>query len=43
MFRLKAAFKKITIPHDMTKKEREECKQLVEEAKQKTLSDKSGE
>ena len=29
--------------HDLTKKEREECKQLVEEAKAKTSADASGE
>jgi hypothetical protein len=46
LFRLKnidAKFKGITVSHDMTKKEREECKKLVEEAKRKENQDVSGE
>lgn len=36
-------FKGVVIAHDMTKKEREQCKILVEEAKKKQLDDESGE
>jgi len=46
LFRLKnihTKFNKITVSHDMTKKERDECKSLVEEAKDKELQDVSGE
>lgn len=46
LFRLKnidAKFKGITVSHDMTKNERDECKKLVDEAKQKESQDVSGE
>jgi len=46
LFRLKnigTKFNKITVSLDMTKKEREECKSLVEEAKDKELRDVLGE
>jgi hypothetical protein len=46
LFRLKsidAKFKGITVSHDMTKNEREECRKLVDEAKQKENQDASGE
>lgn len=46
LFRLKSIgckFKDITVSHDMTKKEREECKKLVDEAKEKERLDMSGE
>lgn len=36
-------FKDLAISHDMTLKEREQCRQLVEEAKNKEKEDKSGE
>jgi len=36
-------FKKIIFAHDMTRTERQECKELVEEAKKKQLEDTSGE
>lgn len=36
-------YKAVIVAHDMTKKEREECKALVEEAKTKTAEDTSGE
>jgi len=36
-------FKQVVVTHDMTKKEREECKNLVEEAKSMQASDNSGE
>jgi len=42
LFRLKnieTKFNKITISHDMTKKEREECKLLVDEAIEKERTD----
>ena len=45
LFRLKnidSKFKGITVSHDMTKNERDECKKLVEEAKQKEIQDISG-
>lgn len=38
-----AKFKKVIVNHDMTKKEREECRVLSEEAKQKTANETSGE
>ena len=46
LFRLKnidAKFKGITVSHDMTKNERDECKKLVDETKQKENRDISGE
>ena len=46
LFRLKsidAKFKGITVSHDMTKNERDECRKLVDEAKQKENQDESGE
>jgi len=46
LFRLKniaTKFNNITVSHDMTKKEREDCKALVQEAKDKALQDVSGE
>jgi hypothetical protein len=46
LFRLKnieARFRGVTISHDMTVKEREECRKLVDEAKEKAASDTSGE
>ena len=46
LFRLEnidGKFKKVTISHDMTKKEREECKALVAGAKEKERLDTSGE
>jgi len=46
LFRLKniaVKFNGITISHDMTKKEREACKALVDEAKEKERLDTSGE
>ena len=46
LFRLKeteSRFKNVIIGHDMTKNEREQCKQLVEEAKFKTAHESSGE
>lgn len=36
-------FKVLSVMHDMTKKEREDCKQLVAEARQQQNSDESGE
>lgn len=36
-------FKGIVISHDMTKSERDQCKQLVAEAKTKESQDESGE
>ena len=36
---LEQKFKNVIVAHDMTKKEREECKELVQEAKQKTMND----
>ena len=36
-------FQRVIVTHDMTKKERQECKQLVEEANNKTQNDVSGE
>jgi hypothetical protein len=39
----KTPFKDLAISHDMTLKEREQCKQMVEEAKNKEQQDKSGE
>ena len=36
-------FRRVIVTDDLTKKEREECKQLVEEAKAKTSADVSGE
>ena len=44
LFKLKSAsqkFKDLVVAHDMTVKEREECKHLVEEAKQKAATDSS--
>ena len=41
--KIEAKFKKCTISHDMTKKDREECKSLVSEAKEKKRLDTSGE
>jgi hypothetical protein len=38
----KTSFKDIVISHDMTLKEREECKKLVEEAKIKESAEQSG-
>jgi DNA repair exonuclease SbcCD ATPase subunit len=38
-----SVFKKLVISHDMTLKEREDCKKLVEEAKRKEAQDGSGE
>lgn len=35
-------FKKVIVAHDMTKKEREECRALVDEARTKTTQDLSG-
>jgi len=46
LFRLKsidAKFKGITVSHDMTKNERDDCKKLVDEDKQKENQDASGE
>ena len=40
---MESKFKNVIVAHDMTKKEREDCKELVQEAKQKTLDDRSGE
>jgi len=37
-----ARFRNVIVAHDLTKKERLECKELVEEAKQKTEQDSSG-
>ena len=37
-----AKYKQIIVVHDMTKKEREECRTLVDEAKTKTAQDLSG-
>ena len=45
LFKLKHAeqkFKSVVIAHDMTAKEREECKKLVAEAKQRASEDSSG-
>jgi len=39
---LEAKFKNIIIGHDMTQKERQECKEMVQEAKLKTENDSSG-
>ena len=39
----KGKFEKVTISHDMTVKEREQCRLLVSEAKQKQADDVSGE
>lgn len=39
----KEPFSKVVVCHDMTKKERAECKKLVEKAKQKEEQDQSGE
>jgi hypothetical protein len=36
-------YRQLSITHDLTKKEREECKKLVEEAKQMQLEEESGE
>jgi len=36
-------FKDVVISHDMTKQEREHCKQLVAEAKNREANDDSGE
>jgi len=38
-----AKFKGITVLHDMTKNERDDCKKLVDEAKQKEIQDVLGE
>ena len=38
-----AKYKRVIVVHDMTKKEREECRTLVDEAKTKTAQDPSGE
>jgi len=38
-----AKFKSVMVSNDMTKKEREEVKSLVEEAKEKNILDTSGE
>jgi hypothetical protein len=38
-----AKFKKVIVVHDMTKKEREECRTLVDEAKTKTAQETLGE
>ena len=46
LFKLKHAeqkFKSIIVTHDMTQKERDQCKNVVEEAKQKESHDTSGE
>ena len=40
---MEAKFKSISVTHDMTKMEREECKILVEKAKVKTQMEQSGE
>jgi len=40
---LEAKFNTVIVTHDMTRKEREDCKNLVEEAKAKTAQDPSGE
>jgi len=40
---LESRYKSVIIGHDLSKKERQECKALVEEAKQKTQLDTSGE
>lgn len=40
---LEERFNNIVVSHDMTQKERMECKALVEEAKQKAVDDPSGE
>jgi len=39
---LDSKFKSVIVTHDLTRKEREECKELVEEAKLKTQQDPSG-
>jgi hypothetical protein len=38
-----AKYKRVIVVHDMTKKEREDCRTLVDEAKTKTAQDPSGE
>ena len=46
LYRLKQAehkFKSVIVSHDLTKSEREECKKLVEEAKELTKQNSSGE
>jgi len=40
---LDSKFKSVIVTHDLTRKEREECKELVEEAKLKAQQDPSGE
>jgi len=40
---VKAPYNKVVVFHDLTKAEREECKQLVELAKKQTDEDGSGE
>ena len=40
---MEGKFKNMIIAHDMTKKERDECKELVQEATQKSSMDLSGE
>ena len=44
VFRIRSVdcFKKIVISHDMTPMERQECKRLVNEAKEKESNDESG-
>ena len=39
---LDSKFKSVIVTHDLTKEEREECNELVEEAKLKTQQDPSG-
>ena len=36
-------YRKISVSHDMTENEREQCKMLVKEAKEKQCNDQSGE
>jgi len=46
LYKLKHAeqhFKKVVVTHDMTKAERDECKRMVTEAKDKEAQDPSGE
>ena len=46
LYKLKHAemqFKSVVVTHDMTKIERDECKRMVTEAKDKEAQDKSGE
>ena len=37
------AFSKVSVTHDLTKKQKEELKQMVEQAKEKEKEDQSGE